>query len=191
LEYLGFSSKIIAATARLTSSGSGAVEYVGVHDRPSLREDGSTDGHAVLWAESFQRLVDPTIFLARLMQESAEYRAIYQPLAIFEIPDEGIIARGSLIQTSTKAGIDIRWRLHPQWSEFIVPVPGGDLEGGLAYGQLALAYITLEVMRGLEELRSDLDDLRDLYPPLAELLDNRRRLPELPDEPRRSSHSFG
>ena len=49
--------------------------------------------------------------------------------------------------------------------------------------QLALAHTTLEVIRGLEGVRSDFQRLRVLYPPVAALLDGYSELPRLPDEP--------
>jgi hypothetical protein len=50
LEHLGFASEVIAARARVTRDGDANPDHLGVNQAPRLREDGSTDGHAVLWA---------------------------------------------------------------------------------------------------------------------------------------------
>jgi hypothetical protein len=183
LEYLGFSSRVITAAAMLITPEPENIEYIGVHDSPVMKKDGSTNGHVILWAPPFQRLVDPTIFLAQLIQGSAEYRTAHPPPAIMSIPEDGIVPENAVLQTATKAGVGMRWRLYPQWNESVIPQPGSDLETGLIYSKLALAHITVEIIQGLEGFRSDLDDLRNLYPQLGELIEGRRQLPSLPDKP--------
>jgi hypothetical protein len=182
LARLGFESEVIAAIAEVTPV-EGETEYIGEHLRvPRLQADGASDGHAVIWAESFGRLVDPTITEMRLVREAAERSGISM-LAAAPIESRGELLRAPGFRIQSRTGVVIELRLMPQWTRELTPVPGSELDIGLSYGQLALAHTVVEVMRGAAELRTDLPRIRSLYPLLADLLAGSALLPELPDEP--------
>ena len=182
LAHLGFESEVIAAMAKVIPV-KGEAEYIGEHLRPPrLRTDGTSDGHAVIWAGSFGRLVDPTITETRLIREAAE-RSAKSILAVVPVEDSSQLLGAPLFRIQSQTGVVIDLRLVPQWTRELTPVPGSELDAGLSYGQLALAHTVVEVMRGVAELRADLPRIRSLYPPLAELLAGSALLPELPDEP--------
>ena len=195
LAHLGFESEVIAATAKVIPV-KGEAEYIGEHLRPPLlRADASSDGHAVIWAGSFCRLVDPTITETRLVREAAE-RSAKSILAVFPVEDRGQLLRAPGFRIQSQTGVVVDLRLVPQWTRELTPVPGSELDAGLSYGQLALAHTVVEVMRGTAELRADLPRIRSLCPLLADLLADSALLPELPDEPPTaflrlcSSHEF-
>lgn len=182
LAHLRFKSEVIAAVAMVTSV-EGEIDYIGEHRRePRLRADGSSDGHAVIWAESFGRLADPTITEARLVREAAERSAISMVAAV-PIPSREQLLHAPGLRVQSQTGVVIELRLVPEWTQSLTPVSGSELETGLSYGQLALAHTVVEIMRGLAELRTDLPQIRSLYPLLADLIDGSALLPELPDEP--------
>lgn len=182
LSHLGFETEVIAATARVIPV-EGETEYIGEHLRtPRLRADGTSDGHAVIWAGSFGRLIDPTITETRLLRETAERAAISMLVAVpFESRGQLLRAPGFRIQSQT--GVVVELRIVPQWTRELTPMPGSPLDIGLAYGQLALAHTVVELMRGTAELRTDLPRIRSLYPLLADLLAGSALLPRLPNEP--------
>jgi hypothetical protein len=182
LSHLGFESEVIAATAKVTPV-EGETEYIGEHPRtPRLRDDGSSDGHAVIWAESFSRLIDPTITETRLLREAAERSGVSMlAVAPLESRSQLLHAPGFLIQSQT--GVVVELHLVPQWTQELTPVPGSELDIGLSYGQLTLAHTVIELMRGAAGIRTDLPRIRSLYPLLADLLVGAALLPELPEEP--------
>lgn len=185
LKYLGFDGEVIAASAMVMDSESKDMEDVGEYKRaPRLEDDGSTDGHVVVWLESFRRLVDPTIVQSRTIQKAARLNADLGLPVVVPVPSrEILLSPESPGLTTIRAPLLIGWILQPQWTEPLTPVQAGDLHAGIAYGQLSLAYTILDVVRGLEYVRSDLQRLRDLYQPMAALLDEHIHLPQLPNEP--------
>jgi len=182
LSHLGFENEVIAAIARVIPV-EGETEYIGEHLRiPRLQADGASDGHAVIWAESFSQLVDPTVTETRLVREASERSGISMLAAApFKSRAQLLSAPGFRIHSRT--GIAIELRLMPQWTRELTPVPGSELATGLSYGQLALAHTVVEIMRGTAELRTDLPRIRSLYPLLADLLAGSALLPQLPEEP--------
>jgi hypothetical protein len=148
-----------------------------------LEDDGSTDGHAVLWLESFRRMVDPTIAQSRKMQTVAPIDAGLGLPVVLPLPSREVLLNPeSSGITTIRIPLYIGWILQPQWTKLLTPVQGSDLHAGIAYGQLSLAYAIIDVVRGLEHVRSDLQRLRDLYKPMAALLDDHAQLPRLPTD---------
>ena len=184
LEYLGFDSEVIAASSLVMRDGDNRPEHVGQIDRlPSLRDDGSTNGHAVVWAASFGQLVDPTIVRARYLQAVAQGHPGLSFPVVLPVADRDTLFGPATICSSSRPTLTIAWALLPHWTQALTPRPGSDLDTGIAYGKLALARTTLEVIRCLDVIRPDTEPLRALCPPLAALLDRSSQLPQLPDEP--------
>jgi hypothetical protein len=185
LKYLGYDGQVVAASAMIMPDESKTIEHIGEYKRrPKLDDDGSTNGHAVLWLESFSRMVDPTIVQSRSIQTAARFNAdlsfpVVLPVANLEV----LLGAESPGFETIRASHRIAWILQPQWTGSLTPVRGSDLHTGIAYGQLALAYAILDVMRGLDCDGSDLQRLRDLHEPMATLLDEHTHLPPLPDKP--------
>jgi hypothetical protein len=137
----------------------------------------------VLWAESFGMLVDPTIVLSRHLQAVAQGDPVLSFPVVLPIPDRETLFGPVAIASSSRPSLSIMWGLLPQWTQALTPPPGSDLEAGIAYGQLALAHATLQIIQGLDRVRPDLGGLRTLHPQIAAFLDGRSQLPPLPEEP--------
>lgn len=184
LEYLGFDSEVIAASSLVMRDADNRPEQVGQNDRlPSLRDDGSTNGHAVIWAASFGQLVDPTIVRARYLQAvTQDHPGVSFPVML-PVADRDTLFGPAAICSSSRPTLTIAWALLPHWTQALIPSPGSDLDAAIAYGKLALAHTTLEVIRGLNVVRPDTEQLRALYPPLAALLNGTSQLLRLPSEP--------
>jgi hypothetical protein len=182
LSRLGFESEVVAATAKVIPV-EGEAEYIGERLRaPKLRADGTSNGHAVIWARSFGRLIDPTITETRLVREATERAGISMLVAAPFVSRDQLL-RAPEFHFQSQTGVVIELGLRPQWTRELTPVPGTELDIGLSYAQLALAHTVVELMQGAAEIRADLSRIRSLYPLLADLLGGSVLLPELPGEP--------
>ena len=189
LKHLGLRGKAIAAIAHVEYKATGAVELVGqCAHTPAMRRDGHTDGHAVLWVETLRRLVDPTIMQLQHLHPMTEKNDMcFSGPIVIPLPDPSLLSapmRGTSYSCK-RPPLLISWEPRPRWTQAITPIPGGDLAAGLAYGKLALAHATLELIRGLRKLgiRSDMPRLDTCHPVLASLIDERGQLPASPDAP--------
>ena len=77
----------------------------------------------------------------------------------------------------------IAWTLHPEWTGLLAPALDGDMGTALPYGGLLLAQATLDALRELREVRTDLGRLSVLDPHLGDLVTGNAQLPPLPAEP--------
>jgi hypothetical protein len=68
----------------------------------------------------------------------------------------------------------------PQWTQALTPLAGSDLDASLQAGKITLAHATLEIIRALGKIRTDLPRMQARYPTLAALLDGRSQLPPCP-----------
>jgi hypothetical protein len=81
-----------------------------------------------------------------------------------------------MITSSSRPSLNLAWGLIPHWTQALTPVSGP----GLDAAKITLAHVTLEVIRELDGVRSDLARMRARYPGLAALLDGRSQLPPQP-----------
>lgn len=185
LDHLGFSAEVMVACATIFDREDQEVKYadVGVWDRqPIVRPDGTTDGHVVLWAGSFRRLVDPTIVQAPALLEAARDDELFTlPVVLPMDSREKLLSAESL--ATFKGPFLLSWMLFPDWAPALAPALRGDLAAAMPYGTLSLAHTVLDLLRGLGQLRSDVRRLNSMYPKLGALLSGREQLPALPTEP--------
>jgi hypothetical protein len=185
LERLGFSAEVMTASATIFDRETRAVKYddVGVWDRrPTVRPDGTTNGHVVLWAESFRRLVDPTIVQAPVLLKAArDDEAFTRPVVLRMKSREQLLAAGAV--ETYKGPFLISWTLFPEWTSSLAPALRGDLGAAMPYGTLGLAHAVLDLLRTLEQIRPDVRRLNNVYPKLGALLSGREHLPAMPAEP--------
>lgn len=181
LDHLGFAAEPMAAVATVSSQQGGreVISDIGVPDRPPVvRPDLSTNGHMVLWAGSFARLVDPTIVQEpRLLAMARRDPTVAFP-AIAPVPDRATLL--SVRPAITRGGCVISWRLHPEWTPILQQIlTTGPAAQAVAYAGLNVATRTLSVLADLNQHR-DLGPLRAGKSRLAHLLTGRESLPPLP-----------
>lgn len=178
LAHLGFDGEVMAATALVLREGNGTPEQVGMpRGTPSLSGDGTTDGHAVYWADSFRQLVDPSIVLARQVQDAAAADPLPGFPVMLPFPDRDALLEPSVIGSGSRPGLRLVWGLFPHQTPALTPPPASELAARIEDGALALARATLEIIRELDGLRGDLAALRTSCPRLASLLDGSSMLP--------------
>lgn len=182
LSHLGFDSEVMGAMALVVPGEDGVPEAVGrTQGMPTLNEDGRTDGHAVLWAKSFGLLVDPAIVLAPHVRAVAQGDPVLSFPVMLPVPDDREALLGpAMITSSSRPPLRLAWVLLPNWTQALNPAPGSGLDASVEAGKITLAHATLEILRELGRLRTDLGRMRARYPALASLLEGRRRLPPLP-----------
>jgi hypothetical protein len=186
LEYLGLQGQVIAASAHVVHDASGAADDIGDCQRaPIVRDDGDSDGHAVLWVESSRRLIDPTILQLQHLHAAAEDDTSFGVPVMVPLPslDSLLDPLPGMAVMCLHPPLVISWVAQPRWAQAVTPVPGSDLDTGLRYGKLALAHAVLELIQGLRNFRSDMAQVNVLYPVLADMLDGRSHLPGLLAEP--------
>jgi len=185
LGHLGFDAEVMAACVTVFPRENPEAGHfdVGVWDRaPTIQLDGTTDGHAVLWAGSFSRLVDPVIPQSpRLLAAAQQDIRFTHPVVLPMTDREQLFASASLV--SFRDPFMLSWMLFPERTDAFTPALAGDLGATLPYAGLLLAHTTLGLIQALGELRGDLDRLHSRYARLGRLLTGRSQLPELPDEP--------
>jgi hypothetical protein len=182
LSHLGFDGEVIAAMALVIPDGDSMPEHVGASQgKPTLADDGSTNGHAVLWARSFSRLVDPAIVLAGHVRSAAKGDPMMTFPVMLPVPDDRqALLEPAVIASSSRPALNLAWGLMPHWTQALTPVPGSRLHVTLEAAKITLARATLEIIRELHGVRTDLARMRVSYPALAALLDGRSQLPPLP-----------
>jgi hypothetical protein len=185
LVHLGLQAEVIAARARIEHAN-GTVEYVGeFRQTPAVRNNGESDGHAVLWVETVHRLVDPTIMQVQQLYTVTEDNVSFGLPVVIPLPSVDLLSDPVTGMTvgCHRPPLMISWVPQPQWTQAVTPIPGSDLDAGLAYGMLAIAHATLELIQRLQGLRPDMVQMGTRYPILSNLLDGRSRLPGAPSEP--------
>ncbi len=188
-ELLGFEAEMWVACATVFRPDQGPVKCadVGVWGRPPQVWDGNvTDGHVVVWAESFKRLIDPTI-----VQEPALHRAaqeddiLCQPL-VLRVPDrETLLSRPT--HTFPFGPFSVSYMFFPHWISALNVLKEGELGEVQEYLALQMAHMTIELIQ-LLATRRDLGALSSLYPKLGALLAGEVALPALPPPPPGLAH---
>lgn len=186
LAYLGLKAEPLAACATVFSREDlgETVTDVGVwQETPIIRADGTTNGHVILWADSFGRMVDPTVVQEPRLLAAARRDPDVSLPCILPIPG----GRDGLLSTQPKmirGPFVIGWTTFPDGAVDLAPMLHGDLGEAVTYGALALAHGTLDILRVLHEKRSDhLAGLDEAYADLGALVAGHQALPELPNEP--------
>ncbi len=183
LGHLGFEAEPMAACATVFRAA-GQVKYtdVGVWEHPPIvRPDGTTNGHMVVWTESFRRLIDATVVQDPALLKLARRDIQFTLPVVLRVPG----GRDTLIDGQTaftpRGPFLVSWLALPDWTETMTPLLDGPRGRAVEYGALAVAHDALDVRRSTGEHR-DLRELPRLYPTLAALLTGSTTLPPLADE---------
>ena len=177
LGHLGFDAEMMAACATVYRREDTSTKHadIGRWDRrPTVRADDSTDGHAVVWAGSFGRLIDPTVAQdPTLAAAGATDESMTLPV-VAAIGDRNRLL--SITPTAPRGPYLITWMLFPDWTSAFDPL----LSRGRALNEYAAVQLTdraLYALRRATELRGELQALNRLYPTLGALLSGRAELP--------------
>ncbi|MBN1170612.1 MAG: hypothetical protein JXA67_00380 [Micromonosporaceae bacterium] len=180
LDHLGFQAEVMAAYAEVLQDNITHVS-LGVRGPAAIRADFTTNGHAVLWAASFGRLVDPTIaqhpaLLAAVHRGRDKHSA---PLAVAVQGGRDTLLRGAI--GAIRPPFQINYLVQPQYTAAFDPWLA-EFRDAVDHGGLSLAHITLDTITAAGQVRN-LRELPHLYPRLGALLGGREQLPVLPEQP--------
>lgn len=181
LGLLGFTAEPMAAFARVseTSRPDAGVWEIGTWpSAPVVRPDWTTNGHMVLWAESFGRLVDPTIAQAPVLLAAAAGDPRLAFPAVIPVPSRSALL--SIQPAAQRGRFQIVWRLLPEWTDAMRPLMFGARADAAHYGAVNLARQTVQLLRDLEQLRDDLGATYSTWPRLRALVAGQEDLPSLP-----------
>ncbi|WP_018588742.1 hypothetical protein [Salinispora arenicola] len=180
LGHLGFDTEVMAAYAEVVQ---GEITHVslGVRGPAVVRDDYTTNGHTVLWAASFGRLLDPTIaqhpaLLAAAHGGQDKHGA---PLAVAVQGGRETLLRGAV--GAIRPPFQINYLAQPQYTNAFDPwlAEFGD---AVEHGGLGLAHITLDTIAAAGDIRN-LRELPHLYPRLGALLAGDEHMLALPEQP--------
>uniref|UniRef100_UPI003F49A155 hypothetical protein n=1 Tax=Actinoplanes sp. CA-151224 TaxID=3239904 RepID=UPI003F49A155 len=178
LRHLGFDAEVIAAYVEVYQ-GHHRFTDIGVDKPPTVRADWTTDGHAIVWAGSFGRLVDPTVAQHPELNRAAHQDIAFSAPIVLPVGNRDTLLEGAV--GAIRPPYQLAYLVQPQYT--------GRFDGwftefaeALDYGALSIAHralIFLEVTGRMRNLRQ----LSSLYPQLGALLAGTGRLPELPASP--------
>jgi hypothetical protein len=182
-EYIGLQSELLVACTSVYRSSYKpiAMADIGIWQHPPIiRDDSTTDSHAVVWASSFNRCIDLGVCQhTALQRESINNPSLALP-AILPFPG----GRDYLLTAAKSFAVlrkpfALNWMFFPDWTPHLDPL----LEhhsGSIEHGGLALAHIVVDQLSAVAVTR-DLHQLKGVYPLLSNLLEGSSKLPELND----------
>jgi GNAT superfamily N-acetyltransferase len=180
LAHLGFDTEVMAAYVEVLQGDTTHVS-LGVRGPAVIRMDYTTNGHTVLWAASFSRLVDPTIAQHPALLTTA-HRGQDKHGAPLAVPVHGgrdTLLRGAI--GAIRSPFQINYLVQPQHTAAFDPwlAEFGD---AVEHGGLGLAHLTLDTITATGKVR-DLGELPHMYPRLGALLGGHQHLPTPPKQP--------
>ncbi len=178
LEYLGFQAEIIAACTSVfhpKRDGNRKTD-IGVWKHPPVvRSDGTTDGHAVIWTDSFKRCIDIGICRDPTLQRESKNDPSLEAPAILPCPE----GRDKLIHGSFSVGAHrspymLTWMFFPEWTsnyDLLLETRAATIQ----HGGLAMAHVAIDLLSALSLYR-DTSELWALYPSLQPMVSGQRPL---------------
>lgn len=176
LRHLGLEAEFMAAYVQV-SQGDRRFADIGVPGPATVRADWTTNGHAIVWAETFGRLVDPTA-----AQHPELNRAAHPDDVSFGAPIVlPVGSRDTLLQGAIgaiRAPFQLAYLAQPEHTGVFTRWYDQFAEA-LEFGGLSLAHRALIVLQAAGQMRN-LREPNPTYPQVGELLAGRAQLPALP-----------
>jgi hypothetical protein len=177
IQYLGLEAELVPACTTMSHQNGTATIDIGVWEHPPvMRDDGTINGHAILWAESFKRCID-----LGLCNHPAALK-LFSEDPSFAIPVVVPMRGKAQLVDQDRRNMFLRkpfgiyWTTFPHWvssyDPFLLRHANAITQGGLA-----LANVAVDLLSALAVF-TDLSDLGRLYPQLADLISGRASLPQ-------------
>jgi hypothetical protein len=191
LDLWGIRARAVAAHAtvyRLEGRTLRPVAAVGTTTgEPTVRPDGTTNGHMIVWSADFKRYIDLTIAQAAPLLAAGQTDIRTMLPSVIAVEDEHEL--NQLPAGARAGGFAVTWRTTPEWTTLLDSMVTGDLHVAVEYNALLLAHGALEALATVSSNRN-LRQLHSLFPKLGALLSGRKNLPAIPDTPPTSSLSY-
>lgn len=176
LEHLDFDAELIPACTAVYGQDRTHLTDIGIWRHPPVvRDDGTTDGHVVVWADSFRRFIDLGVCNQPTILEASDGQSLPSPAVL---PMAG--GRKQLLDEASGAmtlrpPFAFAWNFFPEWKRRFDPFLAYHATT-VEHGGLALANVAIGLLSALA-IYSDLTNLTQLYPRLDALLSGRAILP--------------
>ena len=176
LEHLGFDAELIPACTAVYRQDRTHVTDIGVYQQPPVvRDDGVTDGHVVVWSNTFRRCIDLGVCNQHTLLETSNGRTLTSPIVL---PMAGGIKQ-LLDEASGAATLRLPfvfgWNFFPEWRSRFDPFLSYHATA-INQGGIALAKVAVGLLSALS-VYSNLTELEQLYPRLGALLSGQADLP--------------
>jgi hypothetical protein len=177
LEHMGFEAELVPACTSLVRKGEKRPIDIGVWEHPPVvHPDGTTDGHVVVWADSYKRCIDLGLcHHPEMLKLSSDNDSLTNPIVLPIAGGRAQFFDSGTQHTTLRPPFGIFWTLFPQWNSRLEPFFIRH-EDEIERGGLALANVTVDLLSALA-VYNDLAELYRLYPRLSNLLSGRVRLP--------------
>lgn len=181
LEYLGFKAQLIAACATLVQSGEPPRQMTDLgtwESPPVIREDGTTDAHTVIWADSFSRCIDLSICQHPAVKAAAPRTdSVDTTPAVLPAKDLDTLLNSAKTAAYFRGPYAILLVFTAPWTKLLDPLLERQSQI-VEQGGLALAHAVLDQLFSISA-EKNLEELIGIYPTLGDLLTERTRLPGL------------
>jgi len=179
LRHFGFTAETMAAYVEVTRDGR-HFGGIGVHGKATVYPDGTTNGHTVVWADSFGRLVDATVAQHPELNRAVHQGSLNQsaPL-VLPVGDRDMLLQGAI--GAIRPPYQLAYLALPQHTS-VFDGWVAQYREPLDYGALSMAHRGLVALEAAGKMRNT-RQLAHLYPQLGRLLDGVDQLPELGEPP--------
>ncbi|WP_127508713.1 hypothetical protein [Actinoplanes solisilvae] len=179
LRHLGFAAETMAAYVEVTKDGR-RYGGIGVNGKATVYPDGTTNGHTVVWAESFGRLVDATVAQHPELNRAVHQGSLNQsaPL-VLPVGERELLLQGAI--GAIRPPYQLAYLALPQHTSVFDGWVASYREP-LDYGALSMAHRGLIALEAAGKMRN-IRQLAHLYPQLGRLLNGVDQLPELGEPP--------
>ncbi|ROO62641.1 hypothetical protein EDC02_4624 [Micromonospora sp. Llam0] len=179
LRHLGFAAEMMAAYVEVASAGQ-PYGGIGVNGKATVYPDGTTNGHMVVWADSFNRLVDATVAQHPELNRAVHQGSLNQsaPL-VLPVGERDVLMQGAI--GAIRAPYQLAYLALPHYTS-VFDGWIAQYREPLDYGALSMAHRGLYALQATGKMRN-VRQLAHLYPHLGRLLDGVDQLPELAEPP--------
>lgn len=181
LKHLNLNAELIIACTSILRSGQDGSEIVdiGVWDHlPQVHDDGTTDAHAVIWSNSFNRCIDIGVCQNQVLQQASTAKDnLCLPVILPSPHGREKLLYASHTVTTIRPPFSITWMFFPDWSFHLNPFLKYHAPI-IAQGGLAMAHAVVDLLATLALCR-DTKEIDHLYPSLSAFIGGRTLLPTL------------
>lgn len=189
LELLGCDAELIVACTSVFRSAAGPelAEQIGEWSHPPLiRPDATTDAHAVVWTDSFDRCIDLGVSCSPAVRRVAERGEATSAPAVLPAASRDALTRSAVSVAAFRGRLLLNWMFFPQWTPCLNPVLERHADA-IDYGGRALAQVVVDQLAAVAVTR-DLGPLATRFPVIGKLIADKPRLadPGAPSPGRRA-----
>jgi hypothetical protein len=177
LEHLGFEAELVPASIAVAHEGEKRIMSIGAWEHPPMvRDDGTTDGHVVVWADSFKRCIDLSVCNhPMLLESSSDDQKLTMPIILPVAGGLEELLDKSRQHVLPRPPFMMMWIFIPQWKSYFNSFLSRHMPV-IEDGGLALAKVAIDLLSAIA-VYSDMSRLNQRYPWLAEMLSGQMDLP--------------